>query len=133
MIPSLWLGLIGGSLVLVGGVYAGWTARDWKCKSDTLAVYQAGIEKGKKDQEQVHASATQYQRDEATATITERERIERINTIYRDLPPIPGSCAADPRIVQLLTEAVDGVNARARGEPGSSVRPDPTTTGADGR
>lgn len=127
MIVPPWIYGAAGLVALAGGFAAGWKVRDWKCDADTAAIYQAGIDKAKKDQLAVGAAATVYEGERSDAQAAERDRAETIRTVWRDRSAVPGDCAAPDASVRVLAEAVDAANARARGEPGGGL-PEPTAT-----
>jgi len=68
----------------------------------------------------IAAASIRYERLAQSIRAQERTDRETIRTIYRD-KVIPAECAADPRAVSVLSEAVDRANAAASGQSGGTV------------
>jgi len=113
---SAYIGL--GSLL--AGALAGWTVRDWKADSDALEAENKAHAQFVAMSGALAEQSLQYEYVAQQLRTAERRDRETIREIYRE-KPVPAECAADPRAVSLLSEAVARANAAAAGKPVSTV------------
>ena len=104
MIEARILGYLAGLLLLVGGGgYAGWTARDWKAAADERQAQRH--EKQLREARDVGiAAAAQAIAQIEVKNVTVRQRTEKEfvdRPVYRD-------CVADERVLALTNEAITG-------------------------
>ena len=109
-----------GAGSLLAGALAGWTVRDWKADSDALEAENKAHAQFVAMSEALADQSLQYEHVAQQLRTAERADRETIRTIYRD-KIVPAECAADPRAVSLLSEAVTRANAAAAGQSGGSV------------
>lgn len=102
---------------LAVGLTAGWKIKDWQCD----AAYSKALEKAQKQRQQMQGKidevSTLYQAERDKADVVVAGERETIREIYKTLPPVPGSCVPDVRIVRLLEGGVSRANAAAASEP----------------
>lgn len=124
MNPFKSIGLYAAVAALILGLFAGWSIRDWKADSDTLAA----VERGQKQEDAANrivdaasAKFEQFQAIEAPAAIQRRDTIREI---YRDIK-IPAECAVPPELIRLLADARQRANAATTGQPSTTVPDNP--------
>lgn len=107
--------VVAGALAV--GLTAGWTIKDWQCD----AAYSKALEKAEKQRQQMQGKidevSTLYQAERDKADVVVAGEKQTIREIYKTLPAVPDSCAADVRIVRLLEGSVGRANAAAASEP----------------
>lgn len=118
MTLPLWAYAGAGSLL--AGALAGWTVRDWKADSDALEAEKLAQREYVAVVQSLADQSLAYEALAQSLRTSERRDRETIREIYRDRQ-IPSECAADPRAVSLLSEAVARANAAASGEPVSAL------------
>lgn len=120
MNPFKSIGLYAALGALVLGLFAGWSIRDWKADSDTLAAVAKGG-KAEAAMERVISAASdkfeQFRTLEAPAAIQRRDTIREI---YRDVK-VPVECAVPPELIRLLADARQRANAATTGQSGAAV------------
>ena len=108
-------GYVAGA-ALIAGITVGWKVRDWQCD----AAYSSALEKAEKQRKELQgkldavSSSYEHERNKADMVVAGK-RIE-IREIYKNLPPVPADCAADPNIVRLLQGSIGDANSAASGE-----------------
>ena len=118
MTLPLWAYAGAGSLL--AGALAGWTVRDWKADSDALEAEKRAQREYVAVVQSLADQSLAYEALAQSLRTSERRDRETIREIYRE-KPVPAVCAADPRAVSLLSEAVARANRAAAGEPVSAV------------
>lgn len=108
-----WIYGLGGTLI--AGALFGWTVRDWKADSDTLAATAAANERYDERVEEAAARSVAY--EELAQQIRATERVDRvqIKEIYRDVE-VPADCAVPDDARSLLDDAVRRANNAATGQ-----------------
>lgn len=129
--PPTWALLAGGSLLLSAVAFgAGWQVRTWKADSDQLEAVEAGIQRGKEQQQLADYKAGRYEehRDEAQAATVARDT--EIRTIYRtNRVLVPAECEPPAAALRVLDDAIDDASAAATGKPRPAVPADPAEAG----
>ena len=118
MTIPLWAYAGAGSLL--AGALAGWTVRDWKADSDALEAEKRAQREYVAVVQSLADQSLAYEALAQSLRTSERRDRETIREIYRE-KPVPAECAADPRAVSLLSEAVTRANRAAAGEPVSAL------------
>lgn len=108
----------GAALAL--GLVSGWTVRDWKADSDSVAAYEKAEKVRERLQARYDSIALGYEADRANADANSIIRQTELRTIYRDIPT-DGDCAAPDAARRLLENSVDEANARLAGKPVDAV------------
>lgn len=130
--PPTWALLAGGSLLISAVAFgAGWQVRTWKADSDELEAVQAGIERGKEQQQLADYKAGRYedQRDDIQAAAVARDT--EIRTIYRtNNVLVPAECEPPAAALRVLDDAINDASAQAAGQPRAAVPTDPAAAGA---
>lgn len=125
--PPTWALLAGGSLLLSAVAFgAGWQVRTWKADSDQLEAVEAGIQRGKEQQQLADYKAGRYedQRDEAQAVTVARDT--EIRTIYRTQNVVvPAECEPPAAALGVLDAAITDASTQASGQPRPTVPADP--------
>lgn len=129
--PPTWALLAGGSLLISAVAFgAGWQVRTWKADSDELEAVQAGIERGKEQQQLADYKAGRYedQRDDIQAAAVARDT--EIRTIYRtNNVLVPAECEPPAAALRVLDDAINDASAQAAGQPRAAVPTDPAAAG----
>lgn len=129
--PPTWALLAGGSLLISAVAFgAGWQVRTWKADSDELEAVQAGIERGKEQQQLADYKAGRYedQRDDIQAAAVARDT--EIRTIYRtNNVLVPAECEPPAAALRVLDDAINDASAQATGQPRAAVPTDPAAAG----
>lgn len=121
MIP-LWAYGAGSLAIAVISFGAGWQTRTWKADSDELEQYEAGVERGKEQQQLVHLSAQLQEKESTDAAAASVERQTEIRTVYRTQRiEVPAECEPPAAVIGVLNHSIRAANARARGEPGGGL------------
>lgn len=119
-----WLYGLGGSLI--AGALLGWTVRDWKSASDTLAAQNAAQERYEKLAAELSERALAYEDLAQQIRASERTNRVEIREVFRNVE-VPSNCAVPDAAVSVLNNAVRDANAAATGQPLQSV-PSPAAT-----
>lgn len=129
--PPTWALLAGGSLLISAVAFgAGWQVRTWKADSDQLEAVEAGIARGKEQQQLADYKAGRYEehRDEAQAVTLARDT--EIRTIYRtQRVVVPTECVPPADALRVLDAAIGDASAAASGKPRPAVPADPAEAG----
>jgi hypothetical protein len=116
----------GAAAALLIGLATGWSIRDWKADSDSLAVMQKVEKERQQLQKRYDDLAALYEEDRNVAATNSITRQTELRTIYRDIP-IRHDCAAPDSARSLLENSVGEANARATGQ---SIGTMPETDGS---
>ncbi len=129
--PPTWALLAGGSLLISAVAFgAGWQVRTWKADSDQLEAVEAGIARGKEQQQLADYKAGLYEehRDEAQAATVARDT--EIRTIYRTQNVlVPAECEPPAAALRVLDDAISDASTAASGKPRAAVPADPAEAG----
>jgi hypothetical protein len=105
---------------LLAGALAGWTVRDWKADSDALEAENKAHSQFVAMSQALADQSLAYEVLAQSIRASERTDRQTIREYYRD-KVVPSQCAADPAVVQLLSEAVTDANAAASGQSGGDM------------
>lgn len=129
MIVPPWIYAAGGAMIAIIAFGAGWQVRSWKADSDQLEQYEAGVQRGREQQQLVHLEAALHEKESTDAAAASVERQTEIRTIYRtQRVEVPAECEPPAGVYSVLNDAVGAANARARGEPGGRLPAAPAAT-----
>ena len=121
------------SIALALAAFAGgWTARDWKAGSDTLAATQRAARDMAAARSVADGKAAEYEAERAKIDPARIEVRNTIREIYRDVK-VPAVCAAADATVSLLDATRRSANSAASGQPRSELPADLLTPGAADR
>lgn len=124
MIPPQIL-VVGGGVLLLAGLFGGWTVRDWKADSDTLAATKDAREHEDAARAAIWSRADKREQDRETGAQQLATDRTTIREYYRDAPPVPANCAAPAPVVGVLERAVAAANAAAIGQSVAALPADP--------
>lgn len=124
-----WALLAGGSLLMSAVAFgAGWQVRTWKADSDQLEAVEAGIKRGKEQQELADFKAGRYEDERSDTQAITFARDTEIRTIYRTQNVlVPAECEPPGAALRVLDDAIADANAQAAGKPRPAV-PGPAPT-----
>ena len=125
--PPTWALLAGGSLLISAVAFgAGWQVRTWKADSDQLAAVEAGIARGKEQQQLADYKAGRYEEHRDDAQQVAAARDTEIRTIYRTQNVlVPAECEPPAAALRVLDDAIDDASSSTAGKPRSAVPADP--------
>lgn len=115
------IGLYASAAALLLGLFAGWSIRDWKADSDTLAAAERGRKTEIAMDKIVDAASEKFEQFRAVEAPAAVERRDTIREIYRNVQ-VPAECAVPPNLVRLLADARQRANAAAAGQLEAAVR-----------
>lgn len=115
------IGLYASVAALLLGLFAGWSIRDWKADSDTLAAVERGRKAEAAMGKIVDAASAKFEQFRAVEAPAAVERRDTIREIYRNVQ-VPVECAVPPDLVRLLADARQRANAAAAGQFEAAMR-----------
>lgn len=122
MIP-LWAYGVGGAALLAVGTAGGWTARDWKADSDTLAAKVAADKARDAAVKLAYDASASFEGERATIHVEAAEARSTVREIYKNVE-VPADCVVDPAGVRLLDQAIEATGDAAS-KSGAAVPADP--------
>lgn len=131
MLVPPWMLAAGGLLLAATTFAAGWQVRSWKADSDELEAVEAGIERGKEQQQLADYKAGRYEDYRHDAQAVALGRDTEIRTIYRTQNVlVPAECEPPATALRVLDAAISDTNAAASGEPRPALPTNPGEAGA---
>lgn len=117
MLP-LWAYGVGGAVLLTVGAAGGWTVRDWKADSDTLAAKVAADKAREAAVKAAYDASASFEGERATIQVQAAEARSTVREIYRDVK-VPTDCAVPAAGVSVLDRAIspDGADTGKSGVP----------------
>lgn len=123
MVIPLWAYGVGGAALLAVGTAGGWTARDWKADSDTLAGKVAADKARDAAVKLAYDASASFEGERATIHVEAAQARSTVKEVYREIK-VPADCVVDPAGVRLLDQAIATPRAASR-EPSAAVPADP--------
>lgn len=112
MVIPLWAYGVGGAVLLAVGTAGGWTARDWKADSDTLAAKVAADKAREAAVKLAYDASASFEGERATIHVEAAQARSTVREIYRDVQ-VPADCVVPPAGVRLLDKAIEATGATA--------------------
>lgn len=119
--PLKSIGLYAAAGALLLGLFVGWSVRDWKADSDTLAAVERGDKQEEYMERLIGDASAKFEQFRAVEVPAAVERRDTIREIYRNVQ-VPMECAVPPELVRLLADARQRANAAAAGQLEAAVR-----------
>jgi hypothetical protein len=105
MIIPLWAYGVGGAVLLAVGFGGGWSVRDWKADSDTLAAKVEADRARDKAVKAAYDASASFEGERAIIQVEAARAQSTVREIYRDVQ-VPADCAVRPDGLRLLDDAI---------------------------
>lgn len=113
MIIPLWAYGVGGAVLLAVGFGGGWTVRDWKADSDTLAAKNEADKQREKAVKAAYDASASFEGERAIIQVEAARAQSTVREIFRDVK-VPADCAVPDAGLRLLDDAISSGGSATR-------------------